>query len=141
MGDGEEGKGTEAAGTSGPEVAPEIEIDEIDVTVPGREFECPLCLKLLYDPLTIGCGHTFCRECIAACFKSMKKLCPLCRAPCHIDPASYPTCALIGMPRVLCCAMFSVIHIWSVCILVLVQRVINEARRQQRRGWGGRIGL
>ena len=27
-------------------------------------FECPLCLKLLWDPTTSPCGHSFCKRCV-----------------------------------------------------------------------------
>jgi len=29
-----------------------------------EDFNCPLCLRLLWQPLTTSCGHTFCRTCI-----------------------------------------------------------------------------
>jgi hypothetical protein len=29
-----------------------------------HDFDCALCLSLLYDPVTIPCGHTFCRNCL-----------------------------------------------------------------------------
>lgn len=39
-------------------------------------FECLICYEDLKDPRVIGCGHTFCRECLS----SLKtKVCPLCR--------------------------------------------------------------
>ncbi|GAB2220984.1 hypothetical protein Droror1_Dr00012145 [Drosera rotundifolia] len=52
-------------------------------------FDCTLCLKLLYDPITTPCGHTFCRSCL---FQSMDRSnkCPLCRTVLFITPR---TCA------------------------------------------------
>ncbi|KAM4039445.1 E3 ubiquitin/ISG15 ligase TRIM25-like [Anomaloglossus baeobatrachus] len=29
-----------------------------------KELECSVCLNLFTDPVTLGCGHNFCRECI-----------------------------------------------------------------------------
>ena len=26
-----------------------------------EDFECPLCFRLFYEPVTTPCGHTFCR--------------------------------------------------------------------------------
>ncbi|KAH0913004.1 hypothetical protein HID58_036325 [Brassica napus] len=34
------------------------------------DFDCTVCLKLLYDPATTPCGHTFCRSCL---FQSMDR--------------------------------------------------------------------
>lgn len=38
-----------------------IEIKEISLR---SHFECSLCLDIFYDPVTISCGHTFCRTCL-----------------------------------------------------------------------------
>eukprot|EP01116_Phalansterium_solitarium_P003658 TRINITY_DN14481_c0_g1_i1.p1 TRINITY_DN14481_c0_g1~~TRINITY_DN14481_c0_g1_i1.p1 ORF type:complete len:208 (-),score=3.67 TRINITY_DN14481_c0_g1_i1:704-1327(-) len=43
------------------------------------DFECPLCFRLFYDPVTTSCGHTYCKRCIEAAL-TYKCLCPLCRA-------------------------------------------------------------
>ncbi|KNA09430.1 hypothetical protein SOVF_153650 [Spinacia oleracea] len=54
------------------------------------EFDCTLCLKLLYEPITTPCGHSFCRSCL---FQSMDRSnkCPLCRTVLFISPR---TCAI-----------------------------------------------
>ncbi|CAH1442969.1 unnamed protein product [Lactuca virosa] len=54
------------------------------------DFDCMLCLKLLYEPITTPCGHTFCRSCL---FQSMDRgnRCPLCRTVLFISPR---TCAI-----------------------------------------------
>jgi hypothetical protein len=51
-----------------------------------EEVDCPICSRMLYDPVTTPCGHTFC----AACFRrSMDHACrcPLCRT---VSPAPSP---------------------------------------------------
>lgn len=45
------------------------------------EFECVLCIKLLYDPVTTPCGHTFCRQCLIRSLDHNNK-CPFCRTVC-----------------------------------------------------------
>ncbi|KAK1296997.1 E3 ubiquitin-protein ligase ORTHRUS 3 [Acorus calamus] len=52
------------------------------------DFECTLCLKLLYEPVTTPCGHSFCRACL---FRSMDhgNKCPMCRTVLFISPRSY----------------------------------------------------
>ncbi|KAL6995160.1 hypothetical protein U1Q18_005295 [Sarracenia purpurea var. burkii] len=49
------------------------------------DFDCTLCLKLLYEPITTSCGHSFCRSCL---FQSMDRgnRCPLCRTVLFISP-------------------------------------------------------
>jgi len=45
-----------------------------------ENFECSLCLNLLLDPVSVTCGHTFCRKCINRSFE-YRNHCPLCRKP------------------------------------------------------------
>lgn len=49
------------------------------------DFDCTLCLKLLYEPITTPCGHSFCRSCL---FQSMDRgnKCPLCRTVLFMSP-------------------------------------------------------
>eukprot|EP00040_Diaphanoeca_grandis_P036335 m.231342 g.231342 ORF g.231342 m.231342 type:complete len:334 (+) comp33599_c7_seq2:134-1135(+) len=55
--------------------------------------ECAVCISFLCDPLTLGCGHSFCRVCLlqATFLAPDGRSCPLCRK--HIDlvsPADHP---------------------------------------------------
>ncbi|GLT43537.1 hypothetical protein SLA2020_174790 [Shorea laevis] len=49
------------------------------------DFDCTVCLKLLYEPITTPCGHSFCRACL---FQTMDigNKCPLCRKVLFISP-------------------------------------------------------
>ncbi|XP_068614597.1 LON peptidase N-terminal domain and RING finger protein 1-like [Brachionichthys hirsutus] len=43
-----------------------------------NDFECSLCMRLFYDPVTTPCGHTFCKNCLERCLDHMPQ-CPLCK--------------------------------------------------------------
>jgi Lon protease-like protein len=47
-------------------------------------LQCSLCLSLLCEPISIACGHTFCRVCLVESLRRHKKSCPSCRAVCHV---------------------------------------------------------
>ncbi|XP_066217022.1 tripartite motif-containing protein 75-like [Saccopteryx leptura] len=49
------------------------------------EINCPVCLDDLRDPVTIECGHNFCRSCIQRSWVDLKGRfpCPVCRHPCQ----------------------------------------------------------
>ncbi|XP_068176655.1 LON peptidase N-terminal domain and RING finger protein 1 [Antennarius striatus] len=43
-----------------------------------NDFECSLCMRLFYEPVTTPCGHTFCKNCLERCLDHMPQ-CPLCK--------------------------------------------------------------
>ncbi|XP_002737160.2 E3 ubiquitin-protein ligase RNF166-like [Saccoglossus kowalevskii] len=43
-------------------------------------FICSICLEVYRKPVTITCGHTFCRECLKPCIATAAPQCPVCRA-------------------------------------------------------------
>lgn len=56
----------------------------------NEHFTCVICLKLLFEPVTTPCGHTFCRNCLSRAV-DFTDLCPICRTVLHLeDPCSLP---------------------------------------------------
>ncbi|XP_074810861.1 uncharacterized protein LOC141988794 [Natator depressus] len=50
-----------------------------------EDVTCSICLDILEDPVSIECGHNFCRGCLAAHWSRVSAWgyeCPECRAPC-----------------------------------------------------------
>ncbi|XP_038672934.1 zinc-binding protein A33-like [Scyliorhinus canicula] len=46
----------------------------------AEEAICPICLDFFTDPVTLGCGHNFCRSCISQCWEKKEiNSCPECR--------------------------------------------------------------
>ncbi|XP_065520953.1 zinc finger protein RFP-like isoform X3 [Lathamus discolor] len=47
------------------------------------EASCPVCLGYFQDPVSIPCGHNFCRACISRCWEGLEAplACPQCRQP------------------------------------------------------------
>ncbi|KAK3506715.1 hypothetical protein QTP70_016396, partial [Hemibagrus guttatus] len=56
---------------------------EASISVAQDQFSCPVCLDLLKDPVTIHCGHSFCKVCINGCWDQEDQngvySCPQCR--------------------------------------------------------------
>ncbi|XP_074248593.1 tripartite motif-containing protein 43-like [Saimiri boliviensis] len=50
-----------------------------------KELTCVICLNYLVDPVTIGCGHSFCRPCLCLSWEEAQSPanCPMCREPSH----------------------------------------------------------
>jgi Lon protease-like protein len=44
-----------------------------------EDYECMLCLRLLFEPTTLKCGHSFCRTCCKSMFQQNHAKCPTCR--------------------------------------------------------------
>ncbi|XP_075784848.1 RING finger protein 112 [Pelodiscus sinensis] len=53
-----------------------------------EDVTCSICLDVLEDPVSIECGHNFCRGCLSAHWSGVSSRgsrCPECRAPCARD--------------------------------------------------------
>ncbi|XP_067865743.1 zinc-binding protein A33-like isoform X2 [Heterodontus francisci] len=44
-----------------------------------KDVNCPLCLEFFTDPVSLDCGHNFCRSCITQCWETERNSCPECR--------------------------------------------------------------
>ncbi|KAM5146042.1 LON peptidase N-terminal domain and RING finger protein 3 [Mantella aurantiaca] len=63
----------------------DVSVDEsADMKLPvsspadSSDLECSLCMRLLYEPVTTPCGHTYCLKCLERCLDHNPK-CPLCK--------------------------------------------------------------
>lgn len=45
-----------------------------------RELECSFCLGMFVKPVTLGCGHTFCKFCALNYFMKNQLACGICRS-------------------------------------------------------------
>ena len=58
-------------------------------------LDCSLCLCLICEPISIACGHSFCRVCLVKSLRRHRKRCPTCREVCHISPENAPENVMI----------------------------------------------
>ena len=67
----------------------------------STDFDCPLCLKLLVEPISLTCGHTFCRGCLTRAL-SLHPNCPMCRQNTFVTPRDQPVnfVLAVAIPKV-----------------------------------------
>ncbi|XP_075066698.1 E3 ubiquitin-protein ligase TRIM39-like [Mixophyes fleayi] len=68
-----------------------------------QELDCSICLNIYTDPVTLRCGHNFCRVCIDRVLDTLEGsrvyTCPECRAECQERPAlqrNITLCNIVG---------------------------------------------
>lgn len=59
-----------------------------------QALDCPICYRLLLEPTTTPCGHTFCRDCLARVLDAIS-CCPLCRGPLCGSINAYAPCSAL----------------------------------------------
>ena len=59
------------------------------------DFECSICVELLYEPYTGPCGHSFCRRCAGEARRRDPR-CPTCRASWRGVPANLPVSSALA---------------------------------------------
>jgi hypothetical protein len=62
------------------EEKPTIPETGIDFHVGECDFECPICMEIMVEPVVTECGHGMCLPCFRKIIKGKKNpLCPMCR--------------------------------------------------------------
>lgn len=59
-----------------------------------ENLSCVICTEILINPVTLNCGHSFCRHCVKRALKT-KPVCPSCRHPTLGDPDNFKENILI----------------------------------------------
>ena len=80
------------------------EPERVWVTPPAPDLMCSVCTEVFTDPVTLACGHSFCRACAVSWFDASAKRCPVARCPASANarPATLPPqYALKGMVEAL----------------------------------------
>ncbi|KAL4873211.1 hypothetical protein BDV12DRAFT_98739 [Aspergillus spectabilis] len=82
-------------GSNGTKAATPLDASGLFQTLQGHVddirglLQCGICIRPLYEPFTLACGHTFCYGCLTSWFAEGRanKTCPDCRAAVKSQPA------------------------------------------------------
>ena len=62
-----------------------VSIDDImkcttSTSISNNSVNCTICMSEPHDPVSVVCGHVYCKQCITQWITSCKATCPLCNA-------------------------------------------------------------
>lgn len=49
-----------------------------------KELECPICTQFIFKPISLYCGHSFCKDCLKQALEN-RPACPVCRNPSFLN--------------------------------------------------------
>ncbi|KAM5193714.1 LON peptidase N-terminal domain and RING finger protein 1 [Mantella aurantiaca] len=81
--------------------------------IDGSDFECSLCMRLFYEPVTTPCGHSFCKKCLQRCLDHTPQ-CPLCKQ---------------SLTEYLACRSYNVTYLLEELIKQYLPEQLSERRR------------
>lgn len=90
------GEAVTAAAMEADVAGQDVPLTSLVASIEGSQLECSVCLSLLCQPVSLPCGHTFCRICLATAQQRSRKKCPNCRAVCHMAAESHPENVVIA---------------------------------------------
>jgi hypothetical protein len=86
--------------TSGVSQQPKITPRKLRLSSCELDLDCTICFKLLYEPTTLPCGHTFCRRCMVQALDH-KQCCPLCRTIVFLSSSASSLPITVSLQRVI----------------------------------------
>ncbi|PHJ25989.1 fha domain-containing protein [Cystoisospora suis] len=97
-----------------------------------RELTCSICLELLQLPVTVDCGHTFCRYCIARS-RLTRLVCPLCRQALRPIPSLAINTVLTNLLNLLGLRKHTVSQFYPFNLFGGAIQPLESIRRRRRR--------
>jgi hypothetical protein len=79
-----------------PRITPRV----LKLTANELDLDCTICFKLLFEPTTLPCGHTFCRKCMVQALDH-RQCCPLCRTIVFLNSTASSLPITVSLQRVI----------------------------------------
>ena len=105
------------------------------ISMASSAFECSVCLRLLHEPATLPCGHSFCRRCLVTCLDHQPR-CPSCRTDVPSEFCSGSVAVSYSLAEAAPSAAFRV----APCRRIRAASAVGAAAASSRAGGGARSG-